>query len=360
MNKGGKVCKMIDKSLSNHYNNFTEAIGDMKYHQLLKQYIENSGLSHREISRRCKEKGTPISQAYISQLAKGDVPPASDEVNRMLAVVTGGDPDALIIAGYREKAPERIREMLDRADNVVLLIHQYIDSLVKAMSDDKGRIEPAYRKLLIEALKESGVAVTEEDRFLHHGDEARALLRSLDIESKLQMLTILLDSCLGCDSERKSETLERRRDRASGTPSVLRVPVYRNMRVQMSVGRGRKRAAGFLDEEEEWEFLWNADGFREQDLFYLIVRDDAMAGSRIFGGDKALVCRSAGVQNGDIAAVALEDGEAVLRRVWRPDAKTVLICADNPRYEPLVLSSSRVFILGKVIRVTFDLRGSTS
>lgn len=332
----------------------------MKYHQLLRQYIEKSGLSHREISRRCKEKGTPISQAYISQLAKGDVPPASDEVNRMLAAVTGGDPDALIIAGYKEKAPERIREMLDRADNVASLIHQYIDSLVEAMSDENGLIEPAYRRLLIEGLKESGVSVAEEDRFLRYDYEARSLLQSLDIESKLQMLTMVLDSCLGSYPEhRTGSPPEKRKMKTAAVPAVLRVPVFRNMRIQEAKAHGRNAVSAATGEgAERWEFLFNFNGFREDDLFYLIVQDDAMVGSRIFDGDKALVCRTAGVHNGDIAAVAFEDRDAVLRRVWRPDAKTVLLCADNPRYEPVVLSRNRVLILGKVIQVTFDPHAS--
>jgi hypothetical protein len=81
----------------------------MNYTELLSNYIEKSRLSHREISRRCKELGKSVSQAYISQLVRGDVPPASDEVNEVIAKVIDANIDELYIASYLEKMPDNIR-----------------------------------------------------------------------------------------------------------------------------------------------------------------------------------------------------------------------------------------------------------
>lgn len=82
----------------------------LKYHDLLSFYIENSGLSLGEISLRLKNKKIEISKSYISKLKNGSKPPASEELNRALAEITGGDPEQLIIAGYLEKAPAGVKE----------------------------------------------------------------------------------------------------------------------------------------------------------------------------------------------------------------------------------------------------------
>lgn len=88
----------------------------MNYQELLNTAVKDSGWSMREIAKRCTKNGLNISQSYLSQLCKGDAPPASDKVNRMLgnvlSVVTSIDPDDLIIAAYREKIPPDILEKL--------------------------------------------------------------------------------------------------------------------------------------------------------------------------------------------------------------------------------------------------------
>lgn len=85
---------------------------NIKYHRLLDQYISDSGLSLREIARQCFERGLEIDHSYISKLRRGVMPPASDKVNRVLATVLGGDPDALILAAYQEKIPPSVLKKL--------------------------------------------------------------------------------------------------------------------------------------------------------------------------------------------------------------------------------------------------------
>ncbi|WP_078382368.1 helix-turn-helix domain-containing protein [Sutcliffiella halmapala] len=85
----------------------------VNYHELLTQYIEQSGLSLGELSLRLKNVGIEISKSYISKLKNGAKPPASDEINKAIAEVTGGDPNALIWCAYIEKAPETVKRMID-------------------------------------------------------------------------------------------------------------------------------------------------------------------------------------------------------------------------------------------------------
>lgn len=82
----------------------------MGYKQLLRHYIKSSGLLLREISRRCKKKETPVSQAYISNILNDEtLPPPSDDISRILAEVTGGNPEDLIMEGHIDKLPDSIR-----------------------------------------------------------------------------------------------------------------------------------------------------------------------------------------------------------------------------------------------------------
>jgi len=85
----------------------------MAYRELLSRMIEKSGLSLREISRRCNQKGQKIDASYISKLQTGKQITASEEINRIIAEVCGGNADQLIWDGYMEKAPTIIRDYVN-------------------------------------------------------------------------------------------------------------------------------------------------------------------------------------------------------------------------------------------------------
>lgn len=64
------------------------------------------------------------------------------------------------------------------------------------------------------------------------------------------------------------------------------------------------------------------------------------------------------VNNGEIAAVIIED-EATLKRVYYyPDAAKLVLNAENPKYEPLVYVGdelNQIHILGKAIAFQSDV-----
>jgi transcriptional regulator with XRE-family HTH domain len=92
----------------------------MKYSDLLTSYIEKSGLSLGELSSKLSEKGISADRSYISKLKNGAKPPASEELSKALAKITGGDPDRLIWLAYVEKAPTEIKETLSIVDEDLL------------------------------------------------------------------------------------------------------------------------------------------------------------------------------------------------------------------------------------------------
>ena len=77
-----------------------------------------------------------------------------------------------------------------------------------------------------------------------------------------------------------------------------------------------------------------------------------MINARIFDGDTVFIKSTPEVNNGEIAAVVIDD-EATLKRVYyyRKENKLVL-SAENPRYAPLVYVNEEldsINILGKAV-----------
>ncbi|MBP5209291.1 MAG: repressor LexA, partial [Clostridia bacterium] len=86
--------------------------------------------------------------------------------------------------------------------------------------------------------------------------------------------------------------------------------------------------------------------------FCLIARGDSMIGARICDGDAVLIHRQDRVEDGEIAAVAVDD-EATLKRVFydQKDQK-IILSPENSRYAPFVFvgdEASRVRILGRAV-----------
>lgn len=84
--------------------------------------------------------------------------------------------------------------------------------------------------------------------------------------------------------------------------------------------------------------------------FALVCRGDSMVGARIMDGDFVAIRQQPDVDDGDIAAVLIDD-EATLKRVYKMPGRLVLR-AENPRYAPIDLSGAEldaVRILGKAV-----------
>lgn len=87
--------------------------------------------------------------------------------------------------------------------------------------------------------------------------------------------------------------------------------------------------------------------------FALRCKGDSMIGARIHDGDVVYIRQQPAVDNGQIAAVLIED-EATLKRVY-VSPNTLILQPENSKYEPMVYSGDRlenVRILGKVVGFT--------
>lgn len=82
--------------------------------------------------------------------------------------------------------------------------------------------------------------------------------------------------------------------------------------------------------------------------FALRVRGDSMVGANIFDGDIVFIRKQSDVDDGEIAAVIIDDS-ATLKRVFKFE-NSVILRAENPKYKPISLNGDKsVYILGKAV-----------
>lgn len=92
--------------------------------------------------------------------------------------------------------------------------------------------------------------------------------------------------------------------------------------------------------------------------FALRAKGDSMINARICDGDIVFIRKQPTVDNGEIAAVLIED-EATLKRVYYDKkGKKILLGAENSKYPPLVYTGEeleRITILGKAVAFQSDI-----
>ena len=103
-------------------------------------------------------------------------------------------------------------------------------------------------------------------------------------------------------------------------------------------------------EQKHESFVSVTDGLDAD--FCLKAHGDSMTGARIFDGDVVFIRSQSAVENGEIAAVIIND-EATLKRVYYyPSEGKLVLSPENPRYAPLVYVGHEldsVKIIGKAV-----------
>ena len=86
--------------------------------------------------------------------------------------------------------------------------------------------------------------------------------------------------------------------------------------------------------------------------FCLRAKGDSMINARIYDGDLVFIREMPMVNNGDIAAVIIDD-EATLKKVYYyPEKSRLVLFPENPKYEPFVYTGEElnsIRILGKAV-----------
>ena len=90
---------------------------------------------------------------------------------------------------------------------------------------------------------------------------------------------------------------------------------------------------------EEYEYVL-ATGENAKADFCLTARGDSMINARIADGDIVFIKQQPTVENGEIAAVVIDD-EATLKRVYKT-ADGLMLVAENPAYQPMYFSGDEL------------------
>ena len=93
--------------------------------------------------------------------------------------------------------------------------------------------------------------------------------------------------------------------------------------------------------------------------FCLKAKGDRIINARILDGDIVFIREQQSVENGEIAAVIIDD-EATLKRVYYDKSNNYLqLIAENPKYSPMVYTNEQletIRILGKAIAFQSDVK----
>ena len=112
----------------------------------------------------------------------------------------------------------------------------------------------------------------------------------------------------------------------------------------------------FANEEDDGVVITDYDTDAD---FCLYAKGDSMKDARICNGDVVFIKKTDLVNNGEIAAVIIND-EATLKRVYYyPESQKLMLLPENTNYEPLVFSGEeleKIRIIGKAVAFKSDIR----
>lgn len=284
---------------------------EVGYAELLASYIENSGLSIGEIARRMdEEKGVKADRSYISMLKNGKTKnPASEEINRAIAEVTGGDPDKLILAGYIEKAPQEVKDY----------IKNYADHI------------DSYTRMVSVFMAESEI---DSDEWKDEVDKIHATLSKIPIEHRFDFVINHYNRVAISDNNFLQSFGE-----ASGIPQE-RI----NQTIESIKEKPLNRIAVLDLENDSTDYDWIATSkIRFGEYMYVIANDESMSGAGINKGSKVLCKQMESpfsepevFQDGKIYFVDYKE-DLMFRRVFKRDNHPYLLQAENPKFPPIFI-----------------------
>lgn len=93
--------------------------------------------------------------------------------------------------------------------------------------------------------------------------------------------------------------------------------------------------------------------------FCLVCEGDSMINARILDGDIVFIRQQNMVENGEIAAVIIEDSVTLKRVYYYPEQSKIILQAENPKYQPFIYSNEElnsIRILGKAVEFQSKVR----
>ncbi len=141
-----------------------------------------------------------------------------------------------------------------------------------------------------------------------------------------------------------------------GTSDIPEIHTNGKYKVLPIVGQIACGHPVFANEEDGGAVYTDADTDAD---FCLIAKGDSMKDARIQSGDTVFIKKAEFVNNGEIAAIIIND-EATLKRVYYyPESAKLMLISENSNYEPMVFSGTeleKIRIIGKAVAFKSNLR----
>lgn len=93
--------------------------------------------------------------------------------------------------------------------------------------------------------------------------------------------------------------------------------------------------------------------------FILHAKGDSMIDARIFDGDEVFIQQADMVNNGEIAAVILDDEATLKRFYYYPEENRLILSPENSAYAPMVYTGedlNRIHVIGRAVAVRSRLK----
>lgn len=296
----------------------------MNYADLLSKYIDESRMSLGEISIQMKEKNHPIDRSYISKLKNGTRPPASEKVNRALAEVLGGDPDKLITAGYIEKAPKEVQE----------LISNYVDKI------------DTYTAIV-------AMFFSEPDQ-LEQVKDIYENLKNLPIEDRLDFIINKFNRMIVARPDFLEDI-----GLSTGVPSDS---IEKTIKIYTEKPLSRIEVWDTIKDEAYHEWI-AANKIPFGEYIYIIYHDDSMINVKINKGSKVLIKlieteseeseNINNIESGKLYALIYQE-EIYIRRVFL-QGDSLTLQAENSEVPPMIINDLKdIDLIGTVVSVEFN------
>jgi repressor LexA len=117
------------------------------------------------------------------------------------------------------------------------------------------------------------------------------------------------------------------------------------------VGKASCGKGSFAIEETEGYETTPIQWLNGGEYFYIRAIGDSMKNARINDGDLILICKQSDVDDGDIAAVLIDE-TIYLKRVFKRN-NTIILQSENPDYAPIVYETKKhnCVIIGKLKKI---------
>ena len=298
-----------------------------KYYELLSEYIDKSGLTITELANQLKAKGFTTDRSYISRLKNNSTPPASDELNKAIAEITGNDCDQLIFLAYLDKAPDILNNFVNSAYQLEKELEMEI--LFSLQDDDSFlRGDNKITKFLMEQNVHSS-----------SGKQVMDLIqKKLTIFEKWQLFNLLADKTTLLDHPLSAEFSTKYYFSIQELViSNKKIPAFKKV-----YGPGLYMKEDYL----------GAEGKIENDKYSIVIEvpDSSLENAGITAGSLAHIELTNEINQKNIFLVSYQDSPAKLRKIQFHN-EYLFLRPLNDNFEVEFVEKNSVHIIGKLVEV---------